>query len=135
MRLREAKAFWGVDELQAHLAAVEAERDAARAGEARAVEALKAAYGAAEEWHGSVEWEGREHTQAVIDACNAVLARAQPPLAWLAQQRAEAAAEALEAFADDAGGIEELRACNISDLRSRLRARAAALRAGEVGND
>ena len=53
----------------------------------------------------------------------------------LRQQRREAAAEALEEFADDAGGIEELIRCNISDLRFALRARAAALRAGEVGND
>lgn len=51
------------------------------------------------------------------------------------QQRAEAAAEALDEFADEAGGIEELITCNISDLQSALRARAAALRAGEVGNE
>lgn len=53
----------------------------------------------------------------------------------LAQQRSEAAAEALEEFADDADGIEELITCNIRDLRSALRTRAAALRAGEVGNE
>lgn len=154
LALADLKRCFG--ELRAKLAAVEAERDAARAGEARAVEVLRAAYDAAEEWHGSVEWEGREHTQAVIDACEAVLVGTQPALDWLAQQRAEAA-EAAEknakeensrgwhnAFAELAAAfdcdIEIYGSTLVGEKILRLKAallavekEAAALRAGEVG--
>jgi hypothetical protein len=80
--------------------AMQAERDADRAGEARAVEALKVAYEAAEDWHGSVEWEGREYTQAVLDACDAVLADSQPALDWLAQREREAVVAELRDWAE-----------------------------------
>ena len=94
-----AKTFSQLD--RAALAAAREERDAAhayaaRAGDARAVEALRKAYEAAEEWHYSVEWEGREYTQAVMDSCDQGLASAQPALAWLAQVKREAKAEALQ---------------------------------------
>jgi hypothetical protein len=100
----------------ARIADLEAERDADRAGEARAVEALKVAYEAAEDWHGSVEWEGREYTQAVLDACDAVLADSQPALDWLAQREREAAARELRLLADGCATVNpvlswQLRAC------------------------
>ena len=138
----------------------EAERDAAQAGEARAVEEARKARA----------WEARtarlykraikalrymqqyqeekgagtalsilvamEDIDDVLQLADNELGRhVDESLDWLAQQRAEAVAEELEEFANEAGGIEEFRACNISDLRSALRARATALRAGEAEND
>lgn len=86
-----------------------AERDTAQAGEARAVETLRAVVAGA---------YPLDNQPSALD--------------WLDQQRRKAAAEALEEFAYDADGIEELITCNIFDLRSALRTRAAALRAGEA---
>jgi hypothetical protein len=107
---------------------MQAERDAARAGEARAVEALKVAYEAAEDWHGSVEWEGREYTQAVLDACDAVLADSQPALDWLAQRERKAIAEWLDSKAEADNGER-------ADIAPWCREQADALRAGkEVGD-
>ena len=109
----------------------------AQSGEARAVEALRRCHeGAARQLA-----EPRDHDNdqyaltAIATDCEAVLAAQRSALAWLSLQRRLATAEALEEFADDAGGIEELITCNISDLRSALRARAAALWAGEVPNE
>ena len=108
------------------------------AGEARAVEALDVfarAYRVSmlpfapgiDEADGAHHWMPHGWPSvADFKRANSVLSDSSA-LAWLAQQRREAAAEALEEFADDAGGIEELIRCNISDLRSALRARAAAI--------
>ncbi len=115
------------------VATIEAAWYAARAGEARAVEALRAVVAAVlphEEDTWTMKGSALRHVHRVLDQYEPTPDNQPSALAWLAQQRAEAAAEALEEFADDAGGIEELRACNISDLRSTLRTRAAALRAG-----
>lgn len=100
-----------VDYLALRLAAVEQERDAARAEAARAVEALKAIRShlgtkakqhenevsndfSAGESHGwrMAYWQVLEMSKKV---------NTQPALDWLAQQRREAAAEALEQLAND----------------------------------
>lgn len=84
---------------QARLAAVEAERDAARAGEVRAVEALKRIADICRP-----ETQGNTSEGLLAHACIMSLETAecalseQPALAWLAQQRREAAAEAAEAL-------------------------------------
>ena len=126
-----------LERLRERLAAVEAERDAAQAGEARAVEALRRCHeGAARQLA-----EPRDHDNdqyaltAIATDCEAVLAAQRSALAWLDQQRREAAAAALEEFADDAVCMEKLITCNIFDLRSALRTRAAAIRAGEVPHE
>ena len=142
------------------LAEMQAERDAARAGEARAVEEArkaraweartarlyKRAIKALRYMQQYQEEKGAgtalsilvamEDIDDVLQLADNELGRhVDESLDWLAQQRAEAVAEELEEFANEAGGIEEFRACNISDLRSALRARATALRAGEAEND
>jgi hypothetical protein len=99
-RLGEDERDKEMRDVRTRIADLEAERDADRAGEARAVEALKVAYEAAEDWHGSVEWEGREYTQAVLDACDAVLADSQPALDWLAQREREAVVAELREWAE-----------------------------------
>lgn len=120
------------------VATLEAKRDRALAGEARAVEALRAVVAGAyphEEETWTMEGAALRHVHRVLDRYKPTLDNQPSALDWLDQQRAEAAAEALEEFADDADGIEELITCNIFDLRSALRTRAAGLRAGEVGDE
>ena len=97
-----------------------AERDAAKAGEARAVEALEAANEAAEDWHFSVGWEGRECTQAVLNACQVGLSSTQPALDWLAQREREAVVRELEQLMKNEW-IESF------ELKARIRTRIAAL--------
>jgi len=91
------------ERLRARLAAVEAERDAARAGEARAVEALEAEQRAAH-WrnlaritdkHEDALEAGRlsEIAQRLRHGIVLVLTNNQPALDWLAQREREAAAE------------------------------------------
>lgn len=110
----------------------------AQAGKARAVEALKRI--AEPPGCGctpicqcrtlesrSVELEAR------MDIATEALEACQPALNWLAQQLAEAAVEALEKLATDLrqdpwGGTLH----DVDSLRSILRARAAALQAGEA---
>ena len=127
------------------LEAVEAERDAAQAGEARAVEALSLirkelgtiAQGYEEEVRNEFT-SGQSHGwgMAYLHAVQIIGGITDgPALAWLSQQRREAAAAALEEFADDAVCMEKLITCNIFDLRSALRTRAAAIRAGEVPHE
>lgn len=117
-------------------ATIVVEQNAARAGEARAVEALKRIADICRP-----ETQGNTSEGLLAHACIMSLETAecalseQPALDWLAQQRREAAAEALEEFAYDADAIEELITCNIFDLRSAFATRAAALRAGEVGDE
>ena len=122
------------------LEVVEAERDAARAGEARAVEALRRCHeGAARQLA-----EPRDHDNdqyaltAIATDCEAVLAAQRSALAWLAQQRREAAAEVwsdIRKVSEDvaAGGGLRLRIAKL--VVDECIERAAALRAGEVGND
>jgi len=143
MRLREAKAFWGVDELQAHLAAVEAERDAARAGEARAVEALEAEQRAAH-WRNlaRITDKHEDHLEATRLSEIAqnlrhgvVLVGNPPALAWLAQQRREAAAEALEDIAKESGtdgGKAYFASVVYREFPDRLTMRIGVVEAGEL---
>lgn len=81
------------------------ERDAARAEAARAVEALrklseqvaisaKDSFGTCEEWLDSYRLEAPDECAAYEEAV-AVLSSSDPALDWLAQQRREAAAEAM----------------------------------------
>ena len=141
-----------VDRLQAdimnvHLkrAMLVVQRDAAKAGEARAVEALSLirkelgtiAQGYEEEVRNEFT-SGQSHGwgMAYLHAVQIIGGITDgPALDWLTQQRREAAAGALEAFADDAVCMEKLITCNIFDLRSALRTRAAAIRAGEVPHE
>jgi hypothetical protein len=92
-----------------------------KAGKARAVEALEAAYEAAEDWHFSVEWEGRECTQAVLNACQVGLSSTQPALNWLAQREREAVVAELEQLIQSEWKWKEF------DLISSIHARIAAL--------
>ena len=65
-----------------------------------------------------------------------VLVGNPPALAWLAQQRREAAAEELEKLATDLRQDQWKSALHdVDSLRGILRTRAAAIGAGEVGND
>ena len=89
--------------IRSRLAAVEAERDAAQAGEARALEALKAVIAAAAEvaeecdedtW--TVDETRMRNLHDVLDKYEPMIEENPPAFAWLAQQRREAAAEALE---------------------------------------
>ena len=113
------------------VAVVKAGYHAARAREARAVEALRklaneAAALRIEEYSirelvGNTNWSClrlRIHEARALDA--------QPALDWLAQQRREAAAEENDRWADDWWGRKG--DCTASDFT----ARATALRAGEV---
>ena len=127
------KALLQIEALHARLAAVEAERDAARAGEARAVEALRSLVRDCTTTHPDWGIDITKPSGSTMSKAVSVLAGCSA-LAWLDQQRREAAAAALEEFADDAVCMEKLITCNIFDLRSALRTRAAALWAGEMRN-
>lgn len=126
------------DYLRSRLAAVEAERDAARAGEERAVEALwkyrSAQRRMLDKWADGDNAVKTELWRSLHDCeklADAVLCQAQPALDWLAQQRAEAAAEALEKLATDLRQDPwGTTLHDVDSLRSILRTRAAALRAG-----
>ena len=115
-----------------------AERDAARAGEARAVEALKAVITASAELAEECDedtWKVDEtrmrNLHDVLDKYEPMIEENPPALSWLAQQRREAAVEALEKL------VTDLRQDpwgttlhDVDSLRKVLCARAAALRAG-----
>ena len=118
------------------LEVVEAERDAARAGEARAVEALRTIRGADihPDADGLIEdftcfYCHRNSVDGCDDDCPRVIAAhvidlAQPALAWLAQQRREAAAEVVNALADGCDRAKR------PILAQELRGHVAALLAG-----
>lgn len=128
-RLREHQ-----ERAQYRLAAVEAERDAARAGEARAVEALQNLRIPLAQLGDFMYSPVRDASQELLAIVNSVLANTytQPALDWLDQQRAEAVAAWIE---------KEATKCRQQNgeyydrgVDCMLR-EAAALRAGEVGND
>lgn len=175
MKLLEAKAFWGVDELQARLVAavderdaarklyderqddwiaereslqalnmqlvknhdvMQAERDAAQAGEARAVEAVRRCHeGAARQLAEPRDHDNDQYALTVIATdCEAILAAQRSALDWLAQQRREAAAEALAKLATDLRQDPwGTTLHDVDSLRKILCTRAAALRAGATG--
>ncbi len=136
------------------VATIEAAWYAARAGEARAVEALKRIFiGGNHLASALIGLLGPSHPpyqvsldEAINDigpgnyydlwvAWKVIMTErdglAQPALAWLAQQRAEAAAEALEKLATDLRQDPwGTTLHDVDSLRSILRTRAAALRAG-----
>jgi len=115
-----------------------AERDAAQAEAARAVEALRRCHeGAARQLAQPRDNDNDQYAlTAIATDCEAVLATQGSALYWLTQQRREAAVEALEKL------VTDLRQDpwgttlhDIDSLRNILRTRAAALRAGEVPNE
>jgi chromosome segregation ATPase len=117
--------------LERRIAELEAERDAARAGEARAVEALEAEQRAAH-WrnlaritdkHEDALEAGRlsEIAQRLRHGIVLVLTNTQPALDWLAQQRREAAARELEALMESEWKWEEF------GLKAGIHARIGAL--------
>ena len=145
------------ERLRVRLAAAEAERDAARAGKARAVEALDVfarAYRVSmlpfapgiDEADGAHHWMPHGWPSvADFKLANSVLSDS-PALAWLAQQRREAAAEALDEAAEHCETTELLmpvpkpgttlreHGANVCvAMAGELRQRAAALRAGATG--
>lgn len=178
MKLLEAKAFWGVDELQARLVAavderdaarklyderqddwiverqslqelnaqlvknhdaMQAERDAAQAGEARAVEALRKLANEADalriEEYSIRELVGNTNWSCLrlrIDEARAL--DAQPALVWLAQQRREAAAEALENVRIGWLSDNDYRP-GVPEIWRYIADRAAVLRAGATGGE
>lgn len=124
-----------------------AERDTARAGEARAVEALRTIRG--EDIYPDADADGMIEDATCCycyrnsaDGCHEDCPRAiaahvidstQPALDWLAQQRREAAAEALGKLESESSIVfyGDLPHVTIITIREHL----AALRAGELPND
>ena len=131
-----------VDYFMKRLAAVEAERDAAQAGEARALEALDVfarAYRVSmlpfapgiDEADGAHHWMPHGWPSvADFKLANSVLSDSSA-LSWLAQQRREAAAEENDRWANEWWEFPRPDSLTASDFTTR----AAALRAGEVGNE
>lgn len=125
-RLRAEVERLQADIMNVHLkrAMLVVQRDAAQAGEARAVEVIQKLLKSAV--------PNRRDHPTMWDAwafAERFLKEDSPALGWLAQQRAEAAAEENDRWADDWWAWDG--DCTASDFT----ARAAALRAGEVGND
>jgi hypothetical protein len=113
-------------EMRKRIAELEAERDAARAGEARAVEALEAEQRAAlwrnlariTDKHEDALEAGRlsEIAQRLRHGIVLVLTNNQPAIDWLAQREREAAARELRLLADGCATVNpvlswQLRAC------------------------
>lgn len=134
------KALFRIEDFKARLAAVEAERDAARAGEARAVKFASTVKSTIEESleyckqdsEVSIEWLKDLMNQADGIGYAHELGNA---LDWLDQQRREAAVEALEKLATDLRQDQwESALHDVDSLRGILRTSAAAIGAGEVEN-
>ncbi len=123
-----SKALFQIEDFKASLAAVEAERDAARACKARAVECLKEI----DEYDGGADsvLEDEYVTQRRME----VIEGGASSLAWIAQQRREAAAEALENVRIGWLSDNDYRP-GVPEIWRYIANRAAALRAGEVPND
>jgi hypothetical protein len=120
-----------LDALCTRIADLEAERDAAKAGEARAVEALKRireeletiAAGKEEEVRNDFS-SGESHGwgSAYLHVCRIIgNAATQPALDWLAQREREAAARELEQLMESEWKWEEF------ELKASIHARIAAL--------
>ncbi len=80
------------------IAELEAERDAAKAGEARAVEALKGLLNELHEF--DFEIDGSVEFFDSVQQCRDATDNTQPALAWLAQQRREAVVAELRDWAE-----------------------------------
>ncbi len=120
--------------------AVQAERDAARAGEARAVEALQNLRIPLAQLGDFMYSPVRDASQELLAIVDLVLANTYTQLAldWLAQQRAEAVAAWIEkqvAENLERYGTHYYERTTDDLMREAAAFRAAALRAGEVGND
>jgi cation diffusion facilitator CzcD-associated flavoprotein CzcO len=129
------------ERLRARLAAVEAERDAAQAGEARAVEALRAVVAAVlphEEDTWTMKGSALRHVHRVLDQYEPTPDNQPSALDWLARQRAEAVAAWIEkqvAENLERYGTHYYERTTDDLMREAAAFRAAALRAGEVDND
>lgn len=119
---------------QARAVLLQKDLDAARAGEASAVEALverlraalEEVYEKADDWHSSVEWEGREYTGAVIEVIDRALSVAPPAALEELRRRersigAEEELRRLATVADGNWAADELsdRADQIRDAREK----------------
>ena len=105
--------------LESRIADLEAERDAARAGEARAVEAIKGLLNQLHEF--DFEIDGSVEFFDSVQQCRDATDNTQPALDWLAQQRREAAARELEQLMESEWKWEEF------ELKAIIHARIAAL--------
>ena len=118
------------------VATIEAAWYAARAGEARAVKALRAVVAGAsphEEETWTIEGAVLRHVHRVLDRYEPTPDKQPTALDWIAQQRREAAVEALEKLEAECSIVfyGDLPHVTIEEIREHL----AALRAGEVGNE
>jgi|688.fasta_scaffold03352_8 hypothetical protein len=102
----------------------QADLDLARAGEARAVEAIKALLNELHEF--DFEIDGSVEFFDSVQQCRDAIDSAQPDLDWLAQQRREAVLAWLDAQVDNG---------ERADIGPWCRERADALRAGEGVQD
>jgi hypothetical protein len=117
------------DEYRTRIVDLEAERDAAKAGEARAVEALRklnisarlAANYADDLKHSDDAWTEIAVLIGEVRGIRKVLDDAQPALDWLAQREREAAARELEGLMESEWKWEEF------ELKASIYARIAAL--------
>jgi hypothetical protein len=111
-------------------------RDAARAGEARAVEAIKGLLNQLHEF--DFEIDGSVEFFDSVQQCRDATDNTQPALDWLARQRAEAVAAWIEkqvAENLERYGTHYYERTTDDLMREAAAFRAAALRAGEVDND
>ena len=103
-----------LDALRARIAELEAERDAAKAGEARAVEAIKGLLNELHEF--DFEIDGSVEFFDSVQQCRDATDNTQPAIDWLAQREREAAARELRLLADGCATVNpvlswQLRAC------------------------
>jgi len=112
------------DQYRARIADLEAERDAARAGEARAVEALEAEQRAAH-WRNLARITDKhesEIAQRLRHGIVLVLTNNQPALDWLAQREREAAARELNQLGPLGSSNQELFMVPWSEIKQRIAA-------------
>jgi hypothetical protein len=123
-----------LDALRFRIAELEAERDAAKAGEARAVEALRklnisarlAANYADDLKHSDDAWTEIAVLIGEVRGIREVLDLAQPALAWLAQREREAAARELRGLWSG-WAKNDLYRSDVGEVWRYIRDRAAAL--------
>jgi chromosome segregation ATPase len=108
--------------LESRIADLEAERDAARAGEARAVEAIKGLLNQLHEF--DFEIDGSVEFFDSVQQCRDATDNTQPALDWLAQQRREAAARELNQLGPLGSSKQEVFMVPWSEIKQRIAALA-----------
>jgi hypothetical protein len=120
--------WWVRESEKEYIDQLRADLDAARAGEARAVEALEAARERCDWWHADdCPWDGPRNTctceyRQLVQEVALILSSAQPAFDWLAQREREAAARELEGLMESEWRWEEF------GLKASIHARIADLR-------